>query len=137
MEDTDTWINDMDEVGKLISKLYDEDDDLDFTVKKKKNAKLGRKTGVQNVSFAFEAKEKVISKLNLSKPFKCSTCCCRSHCGLTSHAKSDVRISSSNSWSLCASVEFPDMLDSSWVSVDGYVDVLEERVGFGGYVQWN
>ena len=42
--------------------------------------------------------------------------------------KSDVRISSSNSWSLCASVEFPGMLDSSWVPVDEFMDTLEEMV---------
>ena len=74
----------MEEVGKLISKLYDEEDDqLDVTIeKKKKNVKLGRKTGVQNVSLAFEAREKIASKLHVSKPFKCSICCCKSHCGL-------------------------------------------------------
>ena len=129
LEDTDTWVNDMDEVEKLLKVLEEEDIlslDGSHCNQKKIGAKLGRSKPVQHVSLALEAKEKIVQKLSYAKTFKCSNCCCSSHCGLTGHNRNDVRISSSNSWCQCAVLEFSNLLDGSWSMVEEYVEMLEE-----------
>ena len=116
IEDTDTWVNDMFEVEKLL-KVLEEKDKVSFggshCCQKKISGKLGRSKPVQHVFLALQAKEKIVQKVSYAKTFKCSNFCCSSHCGLTGHNRNDVRISNSNSWCQCAVFESSNLLDGS------------------------
>ena len=63
------------------------------------------------------------------KKFKCSKCCCKSHCGITGHSKSDVTFTASCCLLFGSPVSvFLNVLDASWQTSEEYVEVMEESV---------
>ena len=118
VEDSETWTNDMDEVEKLMKTLSEEK--LDDSIEMKK--KLKRQVGVTDLPQAAKARSNVV------KRFKCSKCCCKSHCSLTGHGKDDVIFAGSCLADPSCVPKFPGVMDNSWRTPDEYeyAEFMEE-----------
>ena len=86
------------------------------------HGKLSRQVGVADLPRAEEARNTVI------KNYKCSKCCCKSHCGLTGHSRTDVAFAASSFGDPNYVPVFPGVMDASWQAFDDYMEAMVEFV---------
>ena len=122
--DDENWQADMAEVEKLVEAIEKEEvkdsiytmnpveGGLKFKFAREEEAPLGEKL------------ESWVAKRKLRKG--CTKCCCVSHCLLTSHERDAVTIQVP-SYNTSQQIEFPSMLDRSWMELDEFEEEMLEH----------